>query len=411
MFSFDNLATIGGHSRRGNAFQIYSYSTNDILTEILTDGYFNEMRGKLGINDLIIIHREDSGGGNPLDFIVRITEAPLTTNIIVNLTLSLLWDTDGTRIFPVIDGRQVHCLTGGFYANDIDASKIVHTNSNKKLVSIDINSAYNKDFKTDTPLGDSDSGSAGSAEDIPRGDHQHPKVPATTTTRGQVELATNTETQTGTDATRAVTPASLSSRTATETRTGIAEIATQPETDAGSDDSKIVTPKKLNDRAATESLSGIVEFATDAETITGTDDTKATHPKGVKAAIDATLPGDNPSFTTVTVTGSPSGTPDANKIYKDNIINGWIVFNGTGTISIKNSFNITSITDLATGQYTITFDRDFADTNYAAAGSCLNYGRVSYFSKSVGSIGIAVTTYTEAFIDRNDISVIFFGDQ
>jgi hypothetical protein len=68
---------------------------------------------------------------------------------------------------------------------------------------------------------------------------------ATTTVLGLVYLATNAETQTGTDSNKAVTPASLSSRTATETRTGIAEIATQSETDTGTDDARIVTPLKL----------------------------------------------------------------------------------------------------------------------------------------------------------------------
>ena len=68
---------------------------------------------------------------------------------------------------------------------------------------------------------------------------------ATTTVLGLVFLATNAETQTGTDTVKAVTPSALSSRTATETRTGIAELATQAETDAGTDDARIVTPLKL----------------------------------------------------------------------------------------------------------------------------------------------------------------------
>jgi hypothetical protein len=68
---------------------------------------------------------------------------------------------------------------------------------------------------------------------------------ASTTQAGIVELATDAETQTGTDTTRAITPSNLTSRTATETRTGIAEIATQVETDAGTDDTRIVTPLKL----------------------------------------------------------------------------------------------------------------------------------------------------------------------
>jgi hypothetical protein len=68
---------------------------------------------------------------------------------------------------------------------------------------------------------------------------------ATTTQSGVVELATDAETQTGTDTLRVLTPSNLTSRTSTETRTGIAELATQVETEAGADDTRIVTPLKL----------------------------------------------------------------------------------------------------------------------------------------------------------------------
>lgn len=68
---------------------------------------------------------------------------------------------------------------------------------------------------------------------------------ATESALGLVSLATQSEVNTGTNATDAVTPATLSGRTATETRSGIAELATQAETDAGTDDATIVTPLKL----------------------------------------------------------------------------------------------------------------------------------------------------------------------
>ena len=60
-----------------------------------------------------------------------------------------------------------------------------------------------------------------------------------------VTLATALEVQTGTDPNKAVTPATLSARTATETRTGLIEIATQAETNAGTDDTRAVTPLKM----------------------------------------------------------------------------------------------------------------------------------------------------------------------
>lgn len=67
-------------------------------------------------------------------------------------------------------------------------------------------------------------------------------APATTSRLGLVELATDTETQTGTDTARAVTPASLTSRTATETRRGIVELATPAEATAGTDTERALTP-------------------------------------------------------------------------------------------------------------------------------------------------------------------------
>ena len=65
---------------------------------------------------------------------------------------------------------------------------------------------------------------------------------ASTTVKGIVELADNTETQTGTDTVRAVTPAGLASVTATETRRGLVELATTTEARAGTDTARAVTP-------------------------------------------------------------------------------------------------------------------------------------------------------------------------
>ncbi|WP_077073653.1 phage tail protein [Mailhella massiliensis] len=104
---------------------------------------------------------------------------------------------------------------------------------------------------------------------------------ATTEMQGIVELATDAETQTGTDTSRAVTPKALASRTATESRTGIAEIATQDEANAGTDDSRMITPKKLAGRTATDARAGIVKLATEEEVQDGTDTSKAVTPAGL----------------------------------------------------------------------------------------------------------------------------------
>ncbi len=68
---------------------------------------------------------------------------------------------------------------------------------------------------------------------------------ASTTISGVVELATDTETQTGTDTARAITPANLKSLTATELRRGLIELATALEVATGTDASRAVTPAGL----------------------------------------------------------------------------------------------------------------------------------------------------------------------
>ena len=67
-------------------------------------------------------------------------------------------------------------------------------------------------------------------------------------------------------------------------------------------------------------------------------------------------------------------TAGANSLTTAQIYNGaakaWVNFNGTGTVAIRASFNVSSITDNGTGDYTVNFTTALADANYAAA--CTN---------------------------------------
>ena len=49
-------------------------------------------------------------------------------------------------------------------------------------------------------------------------------------------------------------------------------------------------------------------------------------------------------------------------------VDSWINFKGTGTISINDSGNVSSITDTGSGEYTITWTTSFANANYAVVG-------------------------------------------
>jgi hypothetical protein len=51
-------------------------------------------------------------------------------------------------------------------------------------------------------------------------------------------------------------------------------------------------------------------------------------------------------------------------------VRAWVNFNGTGTVAIRASYNVTSITDNGTGDYTVNFTTAMPDVNYAAVASC-----------------------------------------
>ena len=126
----------------------------------------------------------------------------------------------------------------------------------------------------------------------------------------------------------------------------------------------------------------------------------------------------------IRIPSDPSGSPEANTIYKSSVARGWIDFDGTGTISINDSFNVSSITDNGAGDYTITWDRDFADGNYAVVGTVTNVlsatdVRILEINETsaptAGAMGIfcvrVSSTSDRNFIDESKILVIAFGGQ
>ena len=53
----------------------------------------------------------------------------------------------------------------------------------------------------------------------------------------------------------------------------------------------------------------------------------------------------------------------------------WVNFNGTGTVAINDSYNVSSITDSATGKWYVNFSITMGNANYAlAVGGYYNTG-------------------------------------
>lgn len=93
----------------------------------------------------------------------------------------------------------------------------------------------------------------------------------------------------------------------------------------------------------------------------------------------------------------------------ENAINGsakaWVNFNGTGTVAIRGQYNVSSITDLGTGCYTVNFTNPLPDGNYSAIadvapsiGSSMNvtamyYNRTNDTNPAPTAAGFTFTTY------------------
>jgi len=89
-----------------------------------------------------------------------------------------------------------------------------------------------------------------------------------------------------------------------------------------------------------------------------------------------------------------------------------IKFNGTGTISIDVSRNVTSITDNGTGQFTVTIATNFSSANYVLTGVSDGTGRMfNIHSLAAGSFGIRLEDEQGVLVDHPHICCTALGDQ
>ena len=98
----------------------------------------------------------------------------------------------------------------------------------------------------------------------------------------------------------------------------------------------------------------------------------------------------------------------------------WVNFNGTGTIATRDSFNVSSLSDTATGEHEVTLSNALTDTNYAtsnasAGGNPLTSSNYNRVMESVGSATnkLDCITYAPnngAIVDISHIQIVAHGD-
>lgn len=92
----------------------------------------------------------------------------------------------------------------------------------------------------------------------------------------------------------------------------------------------------------------------------------------------------------------------------------WVNFNGTGTVAIRASGNVSSITDNGVGDYTVNFTSGMVDANYApvmfagdGAGGRAMCDWSAAATPVAGSVRFRVVDLTTT-VDRSYISVAIF---
>jgi hypothetical protein len=94
----------------------------------------------------------------------------------------------------------------------------------------------------------------------------------------------------------------------------------------------------------------------------------------------------------------------------------WVNFNGTGTVAIRGSGNVSSITDNGTGDYTVNFTTAMPDANYTVPMSAEGVGASGPLIAAPKTSGTYTTSavlintmnFAGAFVDSQKVSVSVF---
>ena len=92
----------------------------------------------------------------------------------------------------------------------------------------------------------------------------------------------------------------------------------------------------------------------------------------------------------------------------------WVNFNGTGTVAIRASFNVSSITDNGTGDYTVNFTTAMTDANYSpvitggTSAGADSFGFYGHHTTSTGSYRARFNNTGGGAFDFNLASVAIF---
>jgi hypothetical protein len=112
------------------------------------------------------------------------------------------------------------------------------------------------------------------------------------------------------------------------------------------------------------------------------------------------------------VTGTPPQFNDGSGTQVGTLCRAWVNFNGTGTVAIRSSFNVSSITDNGVGSYTINFTNALPNANYSVCGNGVDAGNGIVFqitSTATGNVRVQLTNAAIAAYDSSIVTAAIFS--
>ena len=103
----------------------------------------------------------------------------------------------------------------------------------------------------------------------------------------------------------------------------------------------------------------------------------------------------------------------AGSVTTDYVVNGsakvWGNLNGSGTIALRDSFNVASVTDNGTGQYDFNYTNNMNDANYAGIEGT-NASITLYYDTQTGETQIRTYNTSGSLTDYGRVHISCLGD-
>ena len=107
-----------------------------------------------------------------------------------------------------------------------------------------------------------------------------------------------------------------------------------------------------------------------------------------------------------------TGLFSTNNAY-NGIAKAWVNFNGVTTVTINNSFNVSSVTRNSSGNYTMSFTTAMPNVNYVISGTSLGSPQAWIMPISTGGITTTSLNFysvtSSGVSDGNPVTVVIHG--